>query len=377
MGLRRIILFIISFIFSSICALALTNRVGATVAADGLDTWQIAVVKETSEGRASIDLLDHQGGMVKTIIEPGRTWALTWSADGQRLAFMSDRDVSGQAQGEKVDDPFYQPPGHLFVINLIDGMATQITDGASKAWLPRLSPDGRQVAFLSDRNSRGDLYVSPTQQPLVTRLTVDKNWPLEGALWFSSSELMFNSFVDDTLQVFRMNVIDQVSRRVELDAPPHSKAGYLAVSHDRKQLAFDIRDRDLDAKKGIINPQLYVIALNDGHRRRLTFDDSVSYSPSWSPDDQWIAFLRQVETKDGPRASLYVIRGDGQYERLVATSVTSSPSWLTNNNVLVYTAYVEQHHGLFVFDMDSGTVTRIGDHHANYQGPTTREGLAR
>ena len=372
--MSRMEIVVISCIFISCCSLPSKSRVLDDVATDALQEWQIAVVKETLGGQASIDILDSQGRQIKTITEPGRTWSLTWSSEGHHLAFMSDRHVAAPARVETTNDPFYQPPGHLFVIKLTDGQLTQITDGAYKTWLPRLSSDGQHIAFLSDQQGHGDLYLSPTQNPFVTRLTKDKNWPLEGPLWLSPSEIMYNSFVDNTLEVFRMNVIDHASERVQLGAPQHSKAGYLAVSHDRKRLAFDIRDRELDAKKGIINPQLYVINLHDGHRQRLTFDESVSYAPSWSPDDKWIAFLRQVETKDGPRANLYVIGDDGKSEKLVATTVTSSsPKWQSYTNVIVYTAYAEQKNGLYLFDLNSGKTTRIGGDEATYRDPTTRE----
>ena len=260
----------ISCAFMYCCSSSSNSKVLDDLAPSDFGEWQIAVVKESPGSHASIDILDSEGRLIKSIIEPGRTWSLTWSSDGHSLGFMSDRLIAAQAPIAPPNDPFYQPPGHVFVMKPEDGQLTQITVGASKSWSPRIAPDGRQIVFLSDQESRGDLYLSPTQNPSITRLTKDKNWPLEGAQWLSPSEIMFNTFVGDTLEVFRMNVLDHTSKQVHLDAPQGSKAGYLAVSHNRKRLAFTIRDRNLDAQKGIINPQLYIIELDGGRRRRLT-----------------------------------------------------------------------------------------------------------
>lgn len=48
---------------------------------------------------------------------------------------------------------------HLFTRPVQGGAATQLTDGASVNTAPAISPDGRQVAFISDRDGSYDLYV--------------------------------------------------------------------------------------------------------------------------------------------------------------------------------------------------------------------------
>jgi Tol biopolymer transport system component len=333
----------------------------------------IAVVKKKKDIRGAIDILNDRGDTLKTITDTGRNWSPTWSANGEYVAFLSDRDLSAEALSERRpdNDPFYQPSGHLFVINLRSGELKKITSGAFKTWMPMLSPDGTSVAFLSNQNSKGDLYLSPSRLSTITRLTHDKNWPLESALWLSESELLFNSYVGDTLDVFRLNLRVMQRTRVDLGAPKGSKAGFLSLSHDGKRLVFVIRDRVKDAEQGIINPQIFVSDLGGKSRQQLTFGADVNYRPSWSSDDQWVSFLRQVDTPEGPRADLYLIDLKSNKERLVAKALTGYPAWIPGKNLVVYTSYVNNISRLYIYDVNTAASKQIGEDGVNYYEPST------
>lgn len=368
-------MFLIVSISIACSAIGTKNNLSNTVAVGdaGRQEALIAVVRSAQEISGAIEILNDRGEHIKSVTQVGRNWSPVWSGNGEYLAFLSDRDLSSEARSETrpTNDPFYQPPGHLFVTNIRSGTQVKITSGTFKTWMPRLSPNGTAVAFLSDQNSKGDLYQSPFPDAVMTQLTHDKNWPLESALWLSKSELLYNAFVGDTLDVFRLSLNDFQSSRIEMGAPKGSKTGYLSLSHDNKRLAFVSRDRVKDAQKGKINPQIFVADLDGENRRQLTFDDHINYQPNWSSDDRWIAFLRQVETTDGPRANIYVIDANGNNERLVAATVTSSPAWLPDKNVIVYTSSIANHNRLSVYDLKDGISRQIGDDGADYFEPST------
>jgi Tol biopolymer transport system component len=370
--MRNIGIFLLSGFVISCSALEPKYAFSDIAASKSGKECQIAVVKAVNEHEESIQILDRQGQILKTVTQVGRNWSPSWSANGKYLAFLSDRNITPTAPNEQPgNDPFYHPAGHLFVADLISGELNQITFGTYKSWLPTLSPDGAWVVFLSDQNSKGDLYLSPARHSAVKPLTRDKNWPLEGAIWFSESELVYNAFIGDTLEVFRLNVQDQICHKIELKSPKGSKTGYLSLSHDGKRLAFVTRDRVADRRQGIINPQIFVADLDGRNSRQLTFGESVNYAPSWSSDDKWIAFLRQVDTAAGLRANLYLVDINGRNEQLIATNMTSSPVWLPHENVIVYTSYQDNRSRLFVYDLGGKNVKEIGDSKASYRDPAT------
>jgi TolB protein len=121
----------------------------------------------------------------------------TWSSDGKRIAFASDRDATGggtsiysmNADGTGVTRLTYSPgydggpawsPGgkqiaftrqnHVFVMNADGTQLTQLTwsgINADPAWL-----DGaKRIAFVSYRDANNDIYAMNADGTAVTRLT--------------------------------------------------------------------------------------------------------------------------------------------------------------------------------------------------------------
>ena len=67
------------------------------------------------------------------------------------------------------------------------------------------------------------------------------------------------------------------------------------------------------------NPDLYVQTIGGSDPLQLTDDPGRELSPAWSPDGQWIAFLRRGE--DGRMAALRAPALGGREERLLELSL--------------------------------------------------------
>lgn len=137
----------------------------------------------------------------------------------------------------------------LYTIDLANGRITPL--GAGGTWddeQPRWSPDGRRVAFKSNRGGSYNLYVMNADGSHVTRLTNhgandhDPTWLPDGQSMVFSSE----------------------------------------------------RDR------GIGRNDLYRLWLNDGRVERLTtFFEGYAIMPAISPDGNWVAFVAQTFPQAG------------------------------------------------------------------------------
>jgi len=73
----------------------------------------------------------------------------TWSPDGSQIAFVSDRDNSSTSYVFE-DSPFAN--NDVFVMNADGSDVHNLTDGIGNNSFPAWSPDGSQLAFISDRD---------------------------------------------------------------------------------------------------------------------------------------------------------------------------------------------------------------------------------
>lgn len=169
------------------------------------DGRQIAISHGTREdGKSRVYTLPFGGGTPRLITPLAPSYLHGWSPDGQQLAYCAERKgnfdiyVIPAEGGEEIrlttadgldDGPEYSPCGKYIWFNSVRTGLMQIwrmkTDGTEQtqmtfdetrnAWFPHLSPDGRQVVFLTYK--KGDL--EPGQH--LADKEVELRWmPAEG-----------------------------------------------------------------------------------------------------------------------------------------------------------------------------------------------------
>jgi eukaryotic-like serine/threonine-protein kinase len=196
-----------------------------------------------------------------------------------------------------------------------------VTNFAGVESQPTLSPDGRSVAFVSNRAGQWDLYVALVSGGNLIRITDDPNvetrpqWAPDGA------RLLFARLNENgTTDLWNVPASGGRPRRIVINAatPAWSHDGRLityrsegaiwvsdaeganpkaitqpepliirhtqpAFSHDGMSIVFV---RQLSAQRG----ELVIVDLRTGARRDLTHDGALALSPVWSPNDRFIYF---------------------------------------------------------------------------------------
>src|SRR5579872_5642496 len=89
---------------------------------------------------------------------------LRFSPDGKRIAFTVREGPNGRTQQR-----------HIWVYDTSKGEARQWTFSAKSEHEPRWSPDGTQLAFLSDRETESQIWLMPVDGGEATQLTTGKN----------------------------------------------------------------------------------------------------------------------------------------------------------------------------------------------------------
>ena len=101
-----------------------------------------------------------------------------WSPDGKSLAFVSYRDGFGRTCFHECSTS-----GEIYVLEVETGETRRLTRSQASDGSPAWSPDGRRIAFVSDRSNRQqhayEIYVMGPSGEDVLRITRNAVWDLE------------------------------------------------------------------------------------------------------------------------------------------------------------------------------------------------------
>ena len=204
----------------------------------------------------------------------------------------------------------------------------QLTDHYGEDTLPDLSPDGRTVAFVSDRSGNRDIHLVDVETLAVDQLThsfaEDSNpaWSTDGA------KIVFQSNRDGNNEIY---IIDAECAKIPEGCPDEVIRVTNSIyddlepewSPDDEQIAF------MSARDG--NLEIYVMNADGTAVTRLTNNPGVDGFPSWSPDGSMLAFHSE---RDG-QTDIYIMTLDRQQEWRVTESRVDqmTPYWCGNSIV--------------------------------------------
>ena len=257
------------------------------------------------------------------------------------------RDVAISGDGARVawgDDGPHGP--ELFVLDWkAGGQPRAIGPGSHAAW----SPDGRQLAFLSTRESgQAQLWVAPATGGAARRLTAltgylaDPAWSPDGreiALLFAENAPggggpleavpAQTGVIESQVYNQRIAVVDAASGSVRQVTPKELHVYEYDWSPDGRAFAFTAAPGPGDNNWWIA--RLYTMAL-DGAAPRALFEPPARMQlavPRWSPDGKAIAFIGGLMSDEGfTGGDIYTIAAAGGAPQNRTPGSKASPSWM-------------------------------------------------
>jgi len=257
------------------------------------------------DGSWDIYLMNADGSAVTRLTDnasaPNRPhdWRPDWSPDSSRIAFQSTRDgVTEQ----------------IYAVNAVGTGVTKLTSFSSGAAEgARWSPDGRSIALY---DYFGGIYVMNEDGSNLHELIADGSAPA----WSPDGKrIAFVTDRDGSSEVYVMNLDGSAATRLTYNGAIHRES--LDWSPDGRRIAFaSSRDGNFF--------EIYTMSADGSGAERLTYDAGRDYLPRWSPDGRRIAFQRIKAVDD--YSEIVVINADGSNAGVIATSSTFSdgmPAW--------------------------------------------------
>jgi Tol biopolymer transport system component len=336
------------------------------------DGHKLAFVRYRSHGSGEIFVADLRGGPETQITFDNRTISgLAWTLDSGNLVFASNRRSGYQlwtvpARGgapvhlpadSTVEDVAISPVGDFMAFVSVaenwniwrtgitpSGLSVlqRFISSSGRNHTPRYSPDGRRIAFVSDRSGSWQVWMCDADGQNLKQLT-HFNSPWVGGLNWSpdSRELVLDSRPHGHSGIFVLTLASGVVKTIEDDS---SEQRVPAWSHDGKSIYFN-SDRA---------GQLAIWKLKLGDKLPVRVSPFRTFLPQESADGQSLFF----NMEDG---QIWSAHPDGSQAAPLSPDVHCSPdiNWTSQGNDLFYTRETENA-GVEFWRLSHGVRQRIG-----------------
>ena len=276
------------------------------------------------EGNTEIYLMDSDGGNQQNLTNnPASDHSPSWSPDGKRIVFVSDR------AGHAKDGIHGRPTYEIYVIDADGSNPQNLTNHRGDDGSPSWSPDGKRIVFSSDRDQgRDDPHNS---------------------------------------EIYVMDA--DGGNQQNLTNSPHEDQ-YPSWSPDGKRIVFSSSREGHFRNILRITDEIYVMDADGGNEQRLTENRNNDWQPVWSPDGERIAF--SSDTKGDVRIfDIYVMDADGGNLQNLTNHHTwnGSPSWSPNSERIVFHSFRDGNTEIYVMDADGGNLQNLTNNRHRNSGP--------
>ena len=289
--------------------LAIVVVLGLTPLMVCVDSQAQIAFSSNREGNWEIYVMDVDGENQQNLSNnPSDDRDPSWSPDGKRIVFLSNRD--GFKHGLIIT---YE----VYVMRTDGGNQQRLTENPGHEWDPSWSPDGKRIAFTSDRDGRFnyEIYVMDADRQNEQRLT---------------------------------------------ENPDGDDDRHPSWSPDGERIVFSARrDGHFENKFGITY-EIYVMDADGGNQQRLTENRKNDWYPSWSPDGKRIVFASDGKG-ELQNFEIYVMDADGQNERRLTKNRQNDrdPSWSPDGKRIAFASYRKGDAEIYVMNVNGKNLQNL------------------
>lgn len=231
----------------------------------------------TRDGNYEVYSMNADGSNATNISNNPKTdYGFSWSFDSKKILFYTNRDGNDE----------------IYVMNSNGSQQRNLTNHSANDRIPSYSTDNSKIAFISDRAHKdGDIFIMDADGKNVTQLTNNDSFEESPTFSNNSKKLLFTRELKETKDgtTVTNGEIFIIDLRTKKETRLTNKEGYDSggvFSPDGKKIAFYGYDK---TRKFY---DIYLMNPDGSNLENLTNDELEDYSPSWSPDGNWLAFTR-------------------------------------------------------------------------------------
>ena len=257
---------------------------------------------------------------------------------------LTDQLAGGQMGRIAVMGPMGQSQAmQSFVANLDGSGLTWVSEEFGEGYFPSLSPDGQRLLLLANTSVDPEIFVVDVATNVATNLTNQPGFDNQ-PLWSPDGTQI--AFVTDreggNVDLWLMNADGSNARRLASTPGDDNLGGW---SPDGQKIVYSNKDE--------VAESLWIIDVASGESTRLTeSQDGGDSAPTWSPDGERIAFY---SAPTGGLPNVFTIRPDGSERQQVSDGSAPAlfPIWGPEGQQLIYTLVKNERYSLYMFDLES------------------------
>ena len=240
----------------------------------------------------------------------------------------------------------------------------RLTNNSAIESRPVWSPDGRKIAFASNRDGMNEIYVMDADgsnaKRLTNNLTEDVNpmWSPDG------QKILFDTERDGNTEIYVMDAEGGNQTRLTRN---NAFDGTATWSPDGNLIAF-ASNRDTGPPYNPYNLDIYVMNADGSNIRRIVDDPEYDVSPQWSPDGRKIVFV----TGRNGNFDVYEMNADGTDQRNLTADNDKgdgSPVWSHDGNNIAFSRRIDGKKQIFIMDAHGGNLKRVTNNAADSELP--------
>jgi dipeptidyl aminopeptidase/acylaminoacyl peptidase len=294
--------------------------------------------------------------------------------DGMHVVY-----TASETKTEK--DKEWKTVTQIWVTPVSGAGARQYTRGEKSSTAPEWSPDGKTLAFLSDREKDAErqVWMMPSDGGEAWAVTSHKGGISGFHFSPDGKQLVFlatdqpnkdeeerKKVKDDTILIDRdLKMAHLWLFNIEKKEEKRISEGDFTVSDpqwspDGTHITYTTRPTP-KADDGSLS-EVWVVNLSSGDKKKIEDTPASSDSARWSPDGKWIAYTGSPDPSGVSTSYVYLVSSTGGTPKQLTAKFdlnAGTPVWSRDGKTIYFSANVLEANEIFSADVVTGTVTQV------------------